>query len=163
MPTLASLLASATYLFDADVVARARRLGLSETEWRLLTTLAKGDAPQMSELAQRAMMKRPSLSKAIDGLERRRLVERFKADQDLRRRRVLLTERGRRAAEKLLSCASKRQIEISQSFQAEELQRLTAGLSHLISVLEGAAPPNGEELDHRVKLTSGRPAGCGMR
>jgi DNA-binding MarR family transcriptional regulator len=155
MPILASLLASATYLFDADVVARARRLGLSETEWRLLTALAKCDGPQMSELAQRAMMKKPTLSKAIDGLERRKLAARFKADQDRRRCRVLLTERGRQAAERLLSCASKRQREISQSLTTEELQRLQAGLSRLISFLEGTAPPKGEQLDHRTKLTSG--------
>jgi DNA-binding MarR family transcriptional regulator len=155
MPTLAALVARATYLFDERFVSRARNLGLSPTERRLLAALAKCDGPHMSELAQRIMIKRPTLSKAIDGLERRQLVERFKADHDHRWCRVQLTERGREVAARLLSRVRKRQLEISQSFRAEEVQRLEACLSYLISVLDGTAPASGEELDHSVYLTSG--------
>jgi DNA-binding MarR family transcriptional regulator len=155
MPTLASLLASATYLFNEGVVSRPRNLGLSPTEWRLLRALAKCDGPQMSELAQRAMVKRPTLSRAIDCLERRRLVERSKADEDQRCCRVLLTERGRQVAARLLSRAGKRQLEISQSLGAEEVQRLEACLSQLICVLDGTAPASGEEFDHSLDLTFG--------
>jgi DNA-binding MarR family transcriptional regulator len=139
MTTMASLVARAAQLLNQGHVALAKDFRLSPTEERVLVALANHDGEQMSQLGQYAVVKQGTLSKAVDGLERKRLVERVKADDDRRRCLVRLSKDGGDVAGRLLCCARRRWAVLYRGLGAADVQKLEAALSRLNSVLDDIA------------------------
>jgi DNA-binding MarR family transcriptional regulator len=139
MTTLASLVAQATQLLNEGLVAPMKDFGLSPTEERVLVALTKRNGRRMFELAEYAVVKQATLSKAVDCLERKRLVERVKVDKDRRCCLVLLTGRGRKIAARLIWRARWQLSALYHSLGAADTQRLETALSHLNYVLDGIA------------------------
>ena len=70
-------------------------LGLHHREFRLLAMLAHADGLSVGELADRAVLERPTVSKMVDRLQLEGLVERGAHPQDRRRSPLRLTPAGR--------------------------------------------------------------------
>lgn len=86
----------------ADRVSRslshvyARRFGLSIPEWRIVANLGRMGALGAGDLAARSSLDKPKLTRALQRLEARGLVERTAVDADRRRAVLALTADGRR-------------------------------------------------------------------
>lgn len=82
--SLAGLLLMAREAVTARYRSLLRRRGVTEQQWRVLRTLSGWGALEAAELAKRAFLRPPNLSRILRDLEGRRLIERTQADHDLR-------------------------------------------------------------------------------
>lgn len=84
-------------LLDAHLDANFARFGLSQGEFDVLATLRRSGAPYertAGELADHTMITTGGLSKRVDRLEARGLIERTVDAIDTRRRNIRLTAQG---------------------------------------------------------------------
>lgn len=85
----------------AHTVSRAlsdvytREFGLSIPEWRVLANLGRNGPLKAGELAERSSMDKPKVTRALQRLEARGLVQRAIVSADRRQVRLALTRRGR--------------------------------------------------------------------
>jgi DNA-binding MarR family transcriptional regulator len=75
--------------------------GVSRREWRLVGLVAVYGAMSPSELAERAHLERPRVSRVLTGLVQRGLLARVGLPNDRRRARVEITPAGRRLYEEV--------------------------------------------------------------
>lgn len=73
---------------------KRRTPDLSVPQFRVLTYLKRRPGSSLSEVAEHIGLTAPSMSKLIDGLVERRLVNRQDASDDRRRVHLVLTEKG---------------------------------------------------------------------
>ncbi len=139
--SLSELVAQANYLLSTSFSGQVKGHGLSATEWRVLGALSAREGVTMTELAQLVLFKQPTLTKAIDRMERAQLVERRTASVDRRRTLVYLTEQGRRAAAPLLLRARQHDSAVNHALGEAASRELKAGLIELIDRLRDRAPP----------------------
>jgi DNA-binding MarR family transcriptional regulator len=130
--SLVELLARANHLLTESFRAQVKWQGISGTEWRVLAALLEHDGVTMTALADFVLFKQPTLTKAVDRMERAHLVERRTPDEDRRRTTVHLTERGRRIAQPLYARARQHDAALSRVFGESESRELRTALTALI-------------------------------
>jgi len=130
--SLTELLARANHLLSESFRAQLRFHGISGTEWRVLAALLERDGVAMTELAEHVLFKQPTLTKAIDRMERAALVERRTPSEDRRRTLVHLTERGRSVAGPLSARARQHDAALARAFGEAQSRELKAALLDLI-------------------------------
>jgi MarR family transcriptional regulator, organic hydroperoxide resistance regulator len=133
---LAELLARANYLLAERLSAQLKMPGLSATEWRVLAALAERDGLRMGDLAQTVFYRQPTLSKAIDRIERALLVQRRVSPEDRRQVLVVLTKRGRQLAAPLVASTRDREMWVARVLGTAELQKCAAMLKAIIDELK---------------------------
>jgi DNA-binding MarR family transcriptional regulator len=133
--SLSDLLARANFLLSESFYEQLRNHGLSATEWRVLAALSEHDGVKMTELAELVLFKQPTLTKAIDRMERTQLVQRRTPDEDRRRTLVFLTERGRRVVTPLVQRARQHDGTVTRALGVPVARELKAALSLLIERL----------------------------
>jgi DNA-binding MarR family transcriptional regulator len=133
--SFADLLARANFLLNASFHEQLRNHGLSATEWRVLAALSEHDGVKMTELADLVLFKQPTLTKAIDRMERTQLVQRRTPDEDRRRTLVFLTERGRRVAAPLVQRARQHDSTVTRALGVPVARELKTTLALLIERL----------------------------
>lgn len=69
--------------------------GVSEQQWRVIRVLGEQSPLDATELAERASILAPSLTRIIKALEERKLITRSKVEGDGRRVMLAITPRGR--------------------------------------------------------------------
>ena len=72
-----------------------RRYNLTEPQWRVLKTMDDVTSIELSELARKAALLMPSLSRIVRELEQRGYMTKTADSTDMRRMLATLTERGR--------------------------------------------------------------------
>lgn len=87
--------------YNASLRAEMARLGLTTPKMRALAVLSVIDRPLIRQLAVYAVVEQSTLSRALDGLAAEGLVQREGDVQDARGTRVMITEEGRAAFERL--------------------------------------------------------------
>lgn len=130
--SLVELLARANHLLAESFYAQVKWHGLSATEWRVLAALNERDGVPMTELAELVLFKQPTLTKAIDRMERAQLVQRRTPSEDRRRTLVHLTERGRRISAPLVQRARHHNSVLRTALGEAASQELKAALVALI-------------------------------
>jgi MarR family transcriptional regulator, organic hydroperoxide resistance regulator len=133
--TLLDLVARANHLLGESFYRQVRWHGLAATEWRVLAALNERDGVAMTELADIVLFKQPTLTKAIDRMERAQLVERRTPSEDRRRTLVHLTERGRRISAPLVQQARQYEATVHRALGETASQELKAALAALINRL----------------------------
>lgn len=146
---LSDLLAEADHLMTERLYAQARWHRIGVIEWRVLGILAHQDGLAMSELAQRVLTKQPTLTKAIDRMERSGLVQRRTPDQDRRRTLVLLTEQGRQTAAPLVAEARAQESAVVSEQGEANVRQLRVLLRQLIDRMTGSER---SDADHPARL-----------
>jgi homoprotocatechuate degradation regulator HpaR len=106
-----------------------RDKGLTEQQWRALRVLAQYKDIDATELALRALLLPPSLSRILQFLERERLIERTQDPEDHRRSRFRLTEKGGRVCTAIAPESEKLYAQIEAEFGSRELAQLFALLA----------------------------------
>ena len=128
------------------------RFGISGSQWAALRALHRAeqennDGLRVTDLSDRLLIRPPSVTGVIDRLERIHLVVRDPSHEDLRSRRVRLTDTGRQLVTQVTGVYA-REVERALGGlvpdDQNELQRLLGRLSaHLQSLLDesnGAVP-----------------------
>src|SRR5713226_10100384 len=83
------------------------RFGISGSQWGLLRTLHRAEEEgqsrlRLTDLSDRLLVRPPSVTGAVDRLERAGLVSRRDSTTDLRAKQVGLTSKGRELVERVL-------------------------------------------------------------
>jgi MarR family transcriptional regulator, organic hydroperoxide resistance regulator len=141
--SLGGLLARASHLVSAGFSRQIKGHGVSATAWRILGALAERDGVTMTELAELVLFKQPTLTKAIDRMERDQLVQRRTPVEDRRRTLVYLTERGRRAAAPLVVRARQHDAAVARAIGETACRELRSALLALIGRLNEQNLPAG--------------------
>lgn len=127
------------------------RYGITRREWRLIALLAAHGAMSPSELAQRAHLERPRISRHITELAERKLIRRIPVPEDGRRAQVELTPKGQRLYEELFPQSARFNDEVLAALSAEELAAFDTALRKLTEAAEriAAARPVADKADRR--------------
>jgi homoprotocatechuate degradation regulator HpaR len=108
---------------------------LSPQQWRVIRVLVEEDELDASEIAERCALLMPSLSRILQNLHRRGLVERRTATDDQRRSMVSITVSGRRLFEALSPINEARYAHITEKFGYGKLELLYELLNELVEKL----------------------------
>jgi len=133
--SLVELVARANHLLAEGFEEEVKWHGLSATEWRVLAALSGREGIAMTELAELVLFKQPTLTKAIDRMERAQLVQRRTPSDDRRRTLVYLTERGRRTSAPLLLRARQHDSSLDRALGEVQSRELKSALHELIARL----------------------------
>ena len=115
------------------------RYGITRREWRVIALLAAHGAMSPSELAERAHMPRPRVSRLVTDLVERRLVRREPVPQDGRRARLELSESGRGLYDELFPQSVHFTGEVLAALTPAELRAFDAALEKLTANAERIA------------------------
>lgn len=128
---LAYLLASASRQMRTGL---AESIGDDDTEehWRILHVLSDGRARSMGELAEQVLMNGPALTKNIDKLVVRGLVQRAADAQDSRKVLVLISRRGLKAVARMRPRVDAHHASIEASLGPRKTAQLKKLLEHFI-------------------------------
>lgn len=116
-----------------------RAFDISTVEWRLLMTLIRIEALNVSELSEAAFVDKAAVSRSLVILQERNLVSVEQTRSRGRAAIVRLTDEGRSFATKLDSIARDRDARLFGSFTAEDkaaLHRLLQQLSHALEEID---------------------------
>lgn len=125
---LAYLLASAHRQMRQGLAQSIAAEDVTEEQWRILQALSDEQGRSMGELAERVLMNHPALTKTIDKLVSRGLVQRATDRQDTRRVLVYISDPGLDVVSRL-----KRSVDTHHEALTEALgQRKTEQLKKLL-------------------------------
>lgn len=126
-PSLQALLVEASRHATADLERVLGREGLPLEFWRVLEVLADENGRAMSALAEAVSMKLPSLSKLVDRMVARALVQRAPDPEDQRRVLVYISDLGLAKVRQLKGSVQRQRSSLETSLGVEagrELKRL---------------------------------------
>ena len=114
-------------------------LGVTEQQWRVLRVLDEEGPLGPTELASRAALLLPSLTRILQGLETRGLIERESVESDRRRQRIAASAEGRLLIRNNIGRANEIGLSIRQKFGAEKHDALLDLLAELTDALDANA------------------------
>ena len=144
---LAALLAQASQLISAEFHTVARAAGVPVAEWRILASLAGGEPLPVGRLAQLVIAPQPTVTRQLDRMVKKGLVERVAHDSDRRLALVRTTPAGEALARRLVAQAQAHEREVLAPFGAAEGAELKAMLRTMIRLhgpAGSAAVPSAE-------------------
>ena len=112
--------------------------GVSMGQWFFLRALWDKDGLTQRELSQRVGMMEPTTVTALNGMERRGLVERVRNTHDRRKVNIYLTPKGRALRDVLLPCSIEVNREATQGVTKDELAAAMDVLRRMASNLNGS-------------------------
>jgi DNA-binding MarR family transcriptional regulator len=127
------------------LIARAYedRFGLTIPQWRLIAVLAEDGPLTQQAIGTRTVMDKVTVSRATQGLVKRRLVERAPHDADGRSHHLALSKAGERLYGEISPVALEYEARLLQEFDpaaVAELKRVLLLLERAAEVLSGSEP-----------------------
>jgi homoprotocatechuate degradation regulator HpaR len=117
---------------------------VTEQQWRVLRTLSEAGLLDATEVAEKAFILAPSLTRMLRSLEERGLISRHKDKADGRRVLLRLAPAGQAVIEEVMPDSRRVYAEIDSRFGAGRVEELLDMLEDLATLkLEGK--PGGEE------------------
>jgi DNA-binding MarR family transcriptional regulator len=131
----------------SGLIARAYedRFGLTVPQWRLLCVLAEDGRLSQVQIVARTVMDKVTVSRAAQGLAKRRLVTRSQNKTDARSHVLTLTPEGRGLHAEIAPLALAYEAALIAGLAPEEvtlLKRLLGRLQSAAGQLAGEAPPS---------------------
>lgn len=130
---LAYLLARASHLISGEFHKTLARQRILVMHWRILVILSDGPLSVM-ELARVALNKQPTVSRAVDRVERLGLLKRATDVADRRSIRVSITPKGRRLVRKLMEQAKTHEAAVLAPLGTANARTLLTMLQKLIEL-----------------------------
>ena len=132
------------FLYDRGNVLRLiEESGLSITQSKALLEMGglgeASEARQVGELAEALGVSLPSMSRAVDGLVRKRLASRVEDPEDRRVRRVAITDRGKKLVDTLVVVRQAGMETFAASLTAAQRRKLDAAVDSLMDREDVAA------------------------
>jgi DNA-binding MarR family transcriptional regulator len=119
--------------YNASLRTEMVRLGLTTAKMRTLAVLSVIDRPLIRELAVYAVVEQSTLSRALDGLVSEGLARREADAEDSRGIRVILTDEGRAAFERLWPHMAEAHARMFRGIPDEERWAFVATLQKLLA------------------------------
>ncbi|HEY6926991.1 MAG TPA: MarR family transcriptional regulator [Steroidobacteraceae bacterium] len=115
------------------LIARAYedRFGLTIPQWRLMAVLAEAGPLTQQAIGQRTMMDKVTVSRATQGLVKRKLVQRAPHDADGRSHHVMLSKAGARLYDEISPVALEYEARLLRHFDPAAVESLKQFLLHL--------------------------------
>lgn len=129
---LAALLNQAGQLIAAEFHAVARDAGVPVAEWRILASLFGGEELPVGLLASWVLAPQPTVTRQLDRMAAKGLVERVPDASDRRLALVRITAQGEQLAAELVRRARAHERRVLAPFGAERAAQLKAMLRELI-------------------------------
>ena len=143
----AHLLSSLAPRLNRVVRTQVRPLaGLSLPQFIMLRALRLGPLSS-GALAQRFGVSRPTITRTVDGLVKKNLIERLPDGRDRRVTMIALTGAGRDLHATTEATAERHLSALIEPLSAERIERLIGALADLIGVLDAAEGADGACLD----------------
>lgn len=121
-------------------------LDVSEQQWRVLRVLAESDLPlDASEVAERACVLAPSLTRMIKSLEDRGLITRERDSRDGRRTMLAIAPAGIDLIRKASPDSRAICAQIEGLYGADRIQTLLDMLNDLARIKDATGPRNGSQ------------------
>jgi DNA-binding MarR family transcriptional regulator len=125
------------FLYDRGNLLRViEESGLSMAQCKTLLELGglgeASEARQVGELAETLGVSVPSMSRAVDGLVKKRLATRVEDPDDRRVRRVAITERGKKLVETVVVVRQAGMETFAASLTAAQRRKLDAAIDSLM-------------------------------
>ncbi len=116
-------------------VARAydKRFGVSIPEWRVIAVLGRFPGLSAVEVAERTMMDKVAVSRAVTKLIKSGHIDREFADTDKRRSILNLSADGKRLHDEIAELALQFERDLLLGFSAEELDSLNSLMERLLA------------------------------
>jgi DNA-binding MarR family transcriptional regulator len=132
---LVDLFARADHALMVSFEAQVKSRGLSFIEWRVLKTLMAHDGMRIIDIAKHVLSLQETVTKAVDRMERSKLVQRRTPSEDRRRKSVHLTERGKRVVRPLAALAHQRDLAVERALGVSASRELKVALAQLIELI----------------------------
>jgi len=129
---LAYLLARASHLISTEFHVVVRRARLPVQQWRVLATLADGQALSIGEVADIVLIPQSTLTRVAERMVRAGLLLRVVDEADRRITRVSLSARGLKLAGPLVRQARAHEAAVVQALGAADARTLKRILGRLI-------------------------------
>ena len=129
---LAYLLARASQLISAEFHGVVRRSRLPVLQWRVLATLADGQAPSVGEVATIVLVPQSTLTRVAERMVQAGLLLRADDAQDRRITRIRLSAKGLKLAARLVAQACAHEAAVVERLGAADAQALKRILRRLI-------------------------------
>ena len=108
--------------------------GLTEQQWRVIRALVEDNGLESTELAERTLILKPSMTGIIDRLERDKLVLRKKDKEDGRKTCLWLTRKAKRLYERIMPLVQTEYNDMQDAFSEKSWNNLYESLFHLIQI-----------------------------
>ena len=138
---LAALLAQASHLISAEFHRVARQAGVPVAEWRILASLAGGQPLPVGQLAQIVIAPQPTVTRQLDRLVAKGLVERLAHASDRRLALVRTTPAGEALAATLVRQARTHERRVLAPFGPDRAAALKQMLREMIDTHDGGTAP----------------------
>ena len=124
------------------------QFGISGAQWGVLRTLHRAEdagepSLRLTDLSRRMLIRPPSVTGLVDRLEKVGLIRRCSSRDDLRVKKIALTQAGRELVQRILRGHSAQQARILSPLdeaEQEELDRMLARLvEHMELMADGAS------------------------
>ena len=136
---LPALLAQASQLISGEFHEVVQSAGFSVTEWRILATLASKPGLSIGGLAEITISTQPTVTRLLDRMEAKGLVQRYPHDTDRRVTMVRITPQGRTIVADLMEQAKEHEHRVLQPFGLKRAESLKVTLRRIIELHRGSA------------------------
>ena len=114
-----------------------REHGLNEQEWRIMRALMEAEELEISELAERVFILKPSATRTIKNLEARGIVGRSRPLSDQRRALISLTAKGHALFDEPAPRSEREYGRITQRIGRRDMDELYLLLGRITDALNG--------------------------
>ena len=119
-----------------------KRFGLSIPEWLVIAVLGRFPGLSAVEVADRTMMDKVAVSRAVSKLLKSGRLDREFADADRRRSILNLSEEGRRVHDGVAPLALKFEADLLEGLSDEEISALNSTIERLMARARLVGSPN---------------------
>jgi DNA-binding MarR family transcriptional regulator len=112
-------------------LAYEEKFGLTIAQWRLIAVLAQEAPLTQQELCERTIMDKVTVTRAGQGLLRRRLIKRIPNSTDGRSHRLVLTKTGEALYEEVVPLALEYEVKLLVGLAPHEVAKLEQQLRQL--------------------------------
>ena len=112
-------------------LAYEEKFGLTIPQWRLIAVLAEEGPLTQQELCGRTIMDKVTVTRAGQGLLRRRLIKRIPNSTDGRSHRLLLTKTGEELYEEVVPLALEYEVKLLVGLAPDDVAKLEQQLRQL--------------------------------
>lgn len=127
----------------STTVARAydKRFNVSIPEWRVIAVLGRFPGLSAVEVAERTLMDKVAVSRAVTKLIKNGRIDREFADADKRRSILNLSEEGKRLHDEIATLALEFERDLLRGFSQEEVDSLNSIMERLLASASLIGPP----------------------
>jgi DNA-binding MarR family transcriptional regulator len=119
----------------STTVARAydKRFKVSIPEWRVIAVLGRFPGLSAVEVAERTLMDKVAVSRAVTKLIKNGRIDREFADADKRRSILNLSDDGKRLHDEIATLALQFERDLLQGFEEQEIENLNSIMERLLA------------------------------